>query len=805
MCQINETDVLRPCGEAGAFALADGVLDAAHDETEKRAALDALIQTARERGAETLFLFSALDDVPLFEDCGFVRSSVVQSRGGRDCLRMAKDLVLDGFDWLTFDGAGEAVLFRNDFDFTDDLERVTADILTHGFFACYLNGQRISDDLFVPAWTNYNAQDFSNLSYPNFDTYCYRSLFMRYDLTAAAKAGRNAFALHIGNGWYSQWESENEGNRPYGEKKLCFRITVQCKDGSTHVFSSNDGGVFRPSFITRTSMYFGETHDLRLRPANFLTCALDDPACRPVKPIARPYTLVRRQTCPPDRVLRRITDVKVLSAFGDRKIYDLGENVAGFAVLRFGEHAGRGERIFVRYAENLHPDGSLNFHSTGGTNRLSVDLFRYGGQRENKEQLLYPRFLWHAGRYVEVTGDADFVCFHVVASDVPVTAEFKSADPLLNWLFDAYVRTQTANIHTCVPSDCPHRERLGYTGDGQLTAATVMTVYDAKALYRKWMRDIADCQDIHNGHVPHTAPFYGGGGGPGGWGCAIVEVPYQYWKFYGDDGVLKTYYPHMKKYLDYLAKRCDDHIVMREEPGGWCLGDWCTPHNSKHGILIPEPFVNTYFYLRSLRQVMEIAPHVGAQADLPQLQATEAAVKAAFLARFLNEATGSFCDGVCGADAFALDLGLGDGRTLQNLVNRYRTLGTFDTGIFGTPLVVKALFERGYGNDAYRLLVNDGEVTFRRMMDAGATTLWEEWFNEHSSSHPMFGAVVEFLFKYLLGIRQPAGEAGWETVSVEPCFVSDLAWAEGSVTLGGKRIHVRVEHGKPVEKDCTPS
>ena len=169
--------------------------------------------------------------------------------------------------------------------------------------------------------------------------------------------------------------------------------------------------------------------------------------------------------------------------------------------------------------------------------------------------------------------------------------------------------------------------------------------------------------------------------------------------------------------------------------------------------------MNTYFYLRSLRQVMEIAPLAGAQADLPALQKTEQAVTAAFMARFFDEATGSFCGGVCGADAFALDLGLGDERTLQNLVTRYRELGTFDTGIFGTPLVVKVLFERGFGNDAYRLLVNDGAVSFRTMMNAGATTLWEEWFNENSSSHPMFGAVVEFLFKYLLGIRQPAGGA----------------------------------------------
>ena len=785
-------------GEDAAFELPDGFFASAADAAQRHAALETALRAVKARGGETLYLYCARDDAPFFESCGFVRCSVLQTKNGVERIRMAKNLALEGLDWLGFDGAGEALLFRCDFDFPAGIERVTADILTHGFFEAYLNGQRISDDLYAPAWTNYNEQDYTVLHMPNFDTYCYRSHSMRYDLTAAAKEGKNAFAVHIGDGWYGQWECENEGILPYGEKKLCFRITVQCTDGAAHVFSSNDGGVFRPSFITRTSMYFGESQDLRGYTPDFFTCALNDPACKPVKKLERPYTLVQRQTCPPDRVLRRITDPAVLFAFGDCKIYDLGENVAGFAVLRFSQGAERGERVRVRYAENLNDDGSLNFHSTGGAHRLSVDDFCLGNDRD---LLLWPRFLWHAGRYVEVTGNADFVCFCVAASDVPVTAEFRSSDKLLNWLFDAYTRTQTANIHTCVPSDCPHRERLGYTGDGQLTAAAVMTVYDARALYRKWMRDIADCQDIETGHVPHTAPFYGGGGGPGGWGCAIVEVPYRYWKFYGDDGVPAAYYPHMKKYLDYLASRCDGHIVMREEPDGWCLGDWCTPHSAERGIPIPPPFVNTFFYLRSLRQVMELAPLAGAEDDLPELRKTAQAVAEAFLERFFDETTGSFCGGVCGADAFALELGLGDERTLRNLVDRYRESGTFDTGIFGTPLVLKVLFERGFGNDAFRLLTNRGEVSFRRMMESGATTLWEEWFNENSSSHPMFGAVTEYLFKYLLGIRQPEGEAGFRTVSIEPCAVTELAWAEGSVLLGGKRIRVRVERGRVVRQE----
>ena len=761
--------------------------------------LQAFFDKAIEYSAEVLYLQAQLTDVPFYEGLGFHRCSVVYPLQGKDCIRMAKSFGLDGVPWIGFDEKQEVVLFRNDFDFPKNIESVSADILTHGFFECYLNGQKISDDLYVPAWTNYNEIDLSRPNFPLNDTFCFRSYYMHYDLSAAAAEGKNAFALHIGDGWYGQWESENEGMPPYGEKKLCFEITVRTKDGAEFKYSSGDGGVFRPSFITKSSMYFGEVQDLRMLSEDFYTCALHDPACRPVKAVPRPDTLILRQTCPPDKILRRITDVTVLSSFGDRKIYDLGENVAGFAVLKFEPNQKRNLRVTVRYAENLHPDGSLSFHSIGGTHRMGTDEYRSGARAINESQLLYPHFLWHAGRYVEVTGDADLVCYCVAASDIPATASFRCSDDVLNWLFDAYIRTQTSNIHTCVPSDCPHRERLGYTGDGQLTAEAVMTTYSAKALYEKWMHDIADCQDIYGGHVQHTAPFYGGGGGPGGWGCAIVAVPYDYWKFYGDTSILKEYYPHMKKYLDYMESRCDDHLVVREEPKGWCLGDWCTPYNSKHGILLPEPFVNNYFYIRSLRQVMEILPLVEKEEDLPILRQRETNAAKALVDNYFDPATGSFCGGLCGADAFALDLGLGDTRTLDNLVRHYRETGTFDTGIFGTPLAVKVLFERGFADDAVRLLANRGKVSFHHMMESGATTLWEEWFNEHSSSHPMFGAVVEYLFRFILGIQQEKGSVGFEKIVLSPAPAACLDWAEGSAILGRQKIFVRVERGKIVD------
>ena len=196
---------------------------------------------------------------------------------------------------------------------------------------------------------------------------------------------------------------------------------------------------------------------------------------------------------PRDRVVRTITP-KVIYTFGDRKIYDIGEEAAGYAVVTFPEYARKNEVAETRYADELHEDGSLNFHYCGGTNRMQRDRFVYADTGLTE---FYPHFTWHTARYIELTGIADVKEYRVVQTDLPQLSEFHSDNETLNWIFDAYVRTQQANVHGCVPSDCPHRERLGYTGDGQLTCGAVMSVFDARELYRKWAQDIRDCQDNH--------------------------------------------------------------------------------------------------------------------------------------------------------------------------------------------------------------------------------------------------------------------------------------------------------------------
>ena len=199
---------------------------------------------------------------------------------------------------------------------------------------------------------------------------------------------------------------------------------------------------------------------------------------------------------------------------------------------------------------------------------------------------------------------------------------------------------------------------------------------------------------------------------------------------------------------------------------------------------------------------------LGHDADIAVYEKLAANSADALVRHYYDDATGSFCGGVQGADAYALDIGLGDDRTLANLVSKYEALGAQDTGIFGTFLLMKVLFEKGYGSLAFRLLVNESEVSFYNMKKHGATTLWENWDGCDSRCHPMFGAVVELFFSEILGIRRYNDEPGYSKVTVSPADIPELKEIHGKLWTSNGEINVEIsmkEKGKKEIKVKVPS
>ena len=660
-------------------------------------------------------------------------------------------------------------------------------VLGLGFFHAYLNGKPVSDDEFLPLSTNYEAG--KNDPKNEVQTGC-RIYVPEYEVTDLLREGQNVLAIHFGGGWYTHdggdWCPDHP---PYGCPKAIFRLTVETDRGTAEIVSSEcdrigDSYVKTYDFITHENQDFTGFDDRCLGPD------FDDsrwPHARAAAPVISDYLFT---SCPADG-LEPLLPVTELHRDGDTVSYDTGRNCACLPVLTLTGKPG--ETVTVLCSEERNPDGTLDmaFH-----HRQHMTFVCDGTRRQVR-----PMFTWFAFRYLQVIGPAVPEGVLPVHSRVDVTADFSCDNETLNWLYHAYLNTQLSNLHAGIPSDCPHLERRGYTGDGQLTCHAVMDTLDAKAFYRKWIDDIADCQDVYTGHIQYTAPYLNSGGGPGGWGCAIVEVPYQYYKHYGDAEPLHRLYGQMLRYFDYLEAHSQLELVTSDQPGVWCLGDWCAPHN--YNIVLPGPFVNTYFYVKSLMRMLKIAPLVGRQCDVPMLEARLARKKDAIHAAYYNSWDGNYMGCVQGANAFALDIGLWDQKVYDSLVKYYTELGCFDTGIFGTDIVTRVLFAHGDGELAVRLLTSEKPWSFAEMRRAGATTLWENWPHadwDRSRNHPMFGAVVAYLFDFLLGIPVDAGD----TVTLTPVIVPQLHQVSGSRRLSCGKVSVSYRtDGETVDFEIT--
>lgn len=655
----------------------------------------------------------------------------------------------------------------------DGISHAEIDICGLGWFTLLVNGKQINDTLFVPAQTNYAWRDLRGFAYGLTDRMSYRAHYLTYDLTPYLQKGENRMEVILGNGWFRQKERVCEGETMYAPALvLWYELRITEADGAQKTVRSDGSERCHVYPILESNIYLGETVDTRL---------FDEPLTETPVTVTDFFSPLVKQTCPPDRVIRTITPT-LLKREGDLRTYDAGENITGIVSLRIkGE---RGEQVRLEFAESMK-DGKLRFETMGsdyrcksGRPQIQGDTFILNGS----EQTLAPMFVFHGFRYFTLSCATNDVLptVQVIHTDAPVASRFDCDDEVLNWLYEAYLRSQLDNLHGCIPSDCPHRERLGYTGDGQACAEAAMLTLDAHGVYTKWLRDILDSQDRQTGHVKHTAPCMGGGGGPGGWGCAIAILPDRMYDRYADMDAVRASYDPILHWIDYMDAKSEDSIVVREEPNGWCLGDWCTPEP----IAIPEAFVNTCYLIHTLQIAAKFSDLLG-RGDAPALLARAEESREALALRYYDGS--DYCGGIQGANAYAVWARLPHYETLPaRLAEHYRALGRLDTGFLGTDILCAVLFETGYGDVAIDLLASrDEKIGFAMMMRAGATTLYEYIETDrHSRNHPMFGACVRNLFTGLLGIRNREGCAGYTDLVISPCLHSRVKRASGSVRAG---------------------
>jgi len=662
---------------------------------------------------------------------------------------------------------GPAPYFRKEFNLNGNIKSAVAYISGLGFYELYMNGKKVGDQVLAPAQTNYDRRELNNLIYDYDDQSMQRVLYNTFEITDLLKNGDNSIGIILGNGWFNQRDRSVEGCMWYSTPRLIFQMEITYTNGQKTLITSDKSWKVTTGPLLHDGIFTGEVYDARLEMEKWNLPGYDDSHWDNVQLVRKPDGKLVSQLAPHDKINRSFRPVSVKRSGNSSFICDAGEMVSGWINLKVS--GDRGDTIKIKYTEELGKDYG------------QTDIYIIKGEEtENYE----PRFTWHSFRTFEISGiknqvTADDILIKVVNTDVERAGEFSCSNQLFNKIYDNYIRTQEGNFHGSISSDCPHRERLGYTGDGQVIVEASIFSFDMTQFYQKWFNDMDDARNKKTGYVPHTAPFGGGGGGPA-WGSAYVIMPWYYYIYYNDKQILEQHYNGMKQWVNYLGTRTDSlGIVVREEPNGWCLGDWALPAK----IELPESLVNTCYYYYVTAIMAKVALTLGMNDDKLFFEKLAEKIRNDFNRHFFNPVTFNYWEGKQGANVFPLAFGMVPEnyreKVFGSMINNIKTNNYhFDTGILATPLLLSVLTANGKADVAYKLMNQRDFPGFGYIESNNTTTLWENWSGKSSHSHPMYGSVTGWFFKHLAGIQFTEGSTEETHFTLKPEFCVDLKFVK---------------------------
>ncbi len=452
----------------------------------------------------------------------------------------------------------------------------------------------------------------------------------------------------------------------------------------------------------------------------------------------------------------------------------MGQSFAGWAQLRVSGPAGT--KVTLRYGERIGPDGLLE--------RSTIDTFVQQGPfqtdcytlRGAGLEVWEPRFTYHGFRWVEITGfpgrpKLDSVQGRVVHTSFTAAGSFACSNDLLNQIQRMTLWSYRSNF-VGYPTDCPHREKNGWTGDSHLAAEQAMFNFQNVASYETWMNSFKD-EQRPTGELPGIIPTsgwgYAWGNGPA-WDSAYLLIPWYLYEYYGDTRVLAEHFDRMKRYVDYLTKKSKDHIV---DIG---LGDWVPAKTET-----PVAVTSTGYYYVDATIVARAARILGKTAEANAYSELAEEIRKAFRNKFCKSA-GTVANNSQTALACALYQGFADPADTPAIVEQLvanvgRSNGHLDTGILGAKYLFHALSDHGRVDVAYTIACQTTPPSYGAWIRRGATTLWEDWGDGASRNHIMFGDISAWFYEVLAGINVDPRQPAFKHVIVRPQPVGDLSWA----------------------------
>ena len=654
--------------------------------------------------------------------------------------------------------------FRKTFPVRGKVSRARLYITACGLYEAKLNGEKAGDFCLAPGHTDYRK----------------RVQYQTYDVTELLRGGENEITVQLADGWYrgscGAWGLTNQ----YGtETKLLCQLEIGYEEGRRETVASDETW----TWCNDGPIRFADNKD------GEIVEAFRVPLYRGRAKVTKHSVTPTASDNVPVTEHERFRPV-ITTAPNGKKMLDFGQNIAGY--VTFTVDARAGERMIWRFGEMLDGDGNLtlkNIQCVGKKKTTPLQRIDYTcAEGRNEYRTTFAVFGF---RYAEVDTDVDLLPENVEAiavySDMEETGRFASSNELLDRFVASTVWSAKGNSLD-VPTDCPTRERHGWTGDAQIFFDTASYLFDYAAFSQKYLRDVYDWQR-RDGRLPQIAPYGGVDfymwtlNGSVGWSDVGILLPYRFWKKYGDRDILTAYYEPMKKYAAFMMRRISSDGVVRK---GQSYGEWAEPADVKPNdwkdMVLPHPEVSTAYTAYVLRCMAEISEELGHGEDAEKYRAASEKCAAAYRKTFGAGLDTDRQALLVRPLAFGLldeaQTGFARDRLIRALEHYGWRLGT---GFLSTPLILDVLTEIDV-EAAYRLLENEEMPGWLFMPKNGATTVWESWEGTlaqggiASLNHYSKGAVCQWLFDTMCGIRV-SGENHFE---IAPRPGGHFSFAEAS-------------------------
>lgn len=661
-----------------------------------------------------------------------------------------------------------APYFRKTLNAVKKIKSGRAYIAVAGLYELSVNGSNISNHRLDPMYTRFDR----------------RNLYVTHDITAQLQTGKNTVGVLLGNGWYNHQSTAvwYFHEAPWRARPVfCMDIRITYEDGSVETISTGKDWKTSLSPVIFNSIYTAEHYDSRLEQPGWNTISFNDSAWKDVIYRAAPSGNITAQVLYPVRNVEKLIPQSVNRVNDTTYVFDLGRNISGVTEITVSGETGT--TVKLKHGERIYKNGrvdqsniDVHYRPVDNSDPFQTDIFILNGKGE---QTFMPRFNYKGFQYIEITSSTPVelntksLSGYFMHSDVPPVGTVKSSNPLIDKIWWATNNSYLSNLFG-YPTDCPQREKNGWTGDAHIASETGLYNFDAISVYEKWMADHRDEQQP-NGILPSIIPTdgwgYEWGNGPD-WTSTIAIIPWNIYLFYGDSKLLSECYDNIKKYVDHITEISPSGLTT------WGLGDWI-PVKSQ----TPVEFTSSVYYFVDALILSNAAKLLGKSVDQMKYFKLANTIRNAINKKYLNEATGMYGSGFQTELSVPLQWGIVPdhlkNKVAANLAKRVEADNNhIDVGLLGSKAILNALSENGYADLAYKCASQDSYPSWGWWIKSGATTLTENWKldvnYDVSLNHIMFGEISAWYYKALGGIKPDPAQPGFKNILLEPHFVNGL-------------------------------